>query len=368
MSRLLILRGQDRQLIDAFNKQPITDVLQPEDCVYLPDGFNYPVFDILRSTQSARPRFLVCDSGFLRGDEVKDYPVLYIPDLKYGIQHYVRSMVRDNMPVIDICDTDRNFNFSVNIYRLDRILMMKLISWFDLIPHCRYRWRGQGANCDMTPVLRDMKKITAPWLTKQFKNHVLAPVTGFTPQWVEVNDVPVVRDYGILPNSQLLDINDAWVRAIKPLMEHTAISVICESSSRPDLPFFQFSEKTMAAMVSATFPIWVGNYGQAELMSEFGFDVFSDVIDHSYQHRPTLLERCYHALADNIELLRHPTLAKDLRKKHWDRLLENQDRFLKRDVLGKYIIQQARKLPAEIQERLVFKDDGCVFPEGSTGC
>ena len=99
----------------------------------------------------------------------------------------------------------------------------------------------------------------------------------------------------------------------------------------------------------------------------FGFDVFSDVIDHSYQYYNTALERCYHAIHDNIDILIDVDRAKELRKRHWHRLQRNQDLLIQQNLLGKYAVQQAKKLPLDIQEKLIFTNDSCTFPTSPTG-
>ena len=366
MSRLLILNRANKQLADAFTKQPIDNELQSDDCVYFPDGFDFIAFDILKATQQTIPKFLVSEGGTVFGESMGNYQQLFIPDLKYGTQNLVRSHCAENAPVVDVCETDHSFNFSVNISRVDRILMMKLISWFGLLDY-QYSWRGDGVNCDMSPVLTELRKITQPWLTKQLKNHILAPVTEFEPRWIEVSKVPIVHEWGTSPDDLSNNVTLMWISAVKPMMEKTAITLICESSNCVGMPVSHFSEKTMFSIIAATFPIWVGTYGQADQLAEIGFDVFSDVIDHSYQYYNTALERCYHAIHDNIDILIDVDRAKELRKRHWHRLQRNQDLLIQQNLLGKYAVQQAKKLPLDIQEKLIFTNDSCTFPTSPTG-
>lgn len=366
MSRLLVLNRSNKQLVDAFTKQPIDNELQADDCVYFPDGFDFIAFDILKATQQTIPKFLVSEGGIVAGDVVNNYQMLFIPDLKYGIQNLIRKFIHEKMPIVDDYTTKYSFNFSVNIYRVDRILMMKLISWFGLFDY-QYSWRGDGVNCDMSPVLKEMRKITQPWLTKQLKNHILAPVTEFEPRWIEINKVPIVHKWGTSPGARVDSINDIWPTAVKPLMEQSAVTLICESSNRPEIPACHFSEKTMFSMLAATFPIWIGTYGQADQTAEMGFDIFPDVIDHSYQYYDTVLERCYYAIHDNIGILNDVECARELRKRHWHRLQNNQNLLVKKNLLGKYAVQQAKKLPLDIQEKLIFTDDSCTFPSNNIG-
>jgi len=87
------------------------------------------------------------------------------------------------------------------------------------------------------------------------------------------------------------------------VFEPTAVSLITE-------PAFQeretiLTEKTIMAIWSGTIPIWVGGWKCADTMRDFGFDVFDDVIDHSYQDLSDPINRCCQAVELNISVLRH---------------------------------------------------------------
>ena len=68
-----------------------------------------------------------------------------------------------------------------------------------------------------------------------------------------------------------------------------------------------------------------GNLFQAQAWKQCGFDTFDDIIDHSYQYRPTLIERCWYAIKLNLELLKNKDLLAQLRNKHLSRLYNNRD-------------------------------------------
>jgi hypothetical protein len=185
-------------------------------------------------------------------------------------------------------------------------------------------------------------------------------VIEFEPRW---HDTTIGSSDRIgAPFDAHLSMKRAWINAIKPLMEHTAVSLICESCNRPDVANFQLTEKTIMPILAGTFPLWIGSYGQASVLESLGFDVFNDVIDHSYQFKPTLLERCYHALADNLALLSDLNGVRSLRQKNWHRLCRNQDLMFQHGIFGKYAAQQAKKLPLGLQQRLILTHDGCTFP------
>ena len=103
------------------------------------------------------------------------------------------------------------------------------------------------------------------------------------------------------------------------VFECTAVSLITE-------PVFYeretiITEKTVMAMWAGTLPIWVGGWHCADVMREFGFDVFDDVIDHSYQSLADPHDRCRQAIVRNLPLLEQVT---DLSPLH-SRLQHNLD-------------------------------------------
>jgi hypothetical protein len=65
------------------------------------------------------------------------------------------------------------------------------------------------------------------------------------------------------------------------------------------------TEKTLMAMWGGTIPIWIGGWRIADWMRNQGFDVFEDVIDHSYQDLPDPVDRCRLAIELNLSLLQN---------------------------------------------------------------
>ena len=82
--------------------------------------------------------------------------------------------------------------------------------------------------------------------------------------------------------------------------EPTLISLITEPEWQPRATFL--SEKTVFAFEAGTIPIWVGGYGQAHSLKSLGFDVFSDIVDHSYQFESNAVRRMELALESNLQL------------------------------------------------------------------
>lgn len=90
------------------------------------------------------------------------------------------------------------------------------------------------------------------------------------------------------------------------------------------------------------------NTGHADYFESIKFDVFDDIIDHSYQHRPSLIRHCYHAVVDNLSIISNLEYAWHMRLKHMDRLQTNQDLLMYGNELGKYV----NKVVAQWPDRL----------------
>lgn len=104
----------------------------------------------------------------------------------------------------------------------------------------------------------------------------------------------------------------------------SAVALITETIEPDWNNNMTFTEKTLWAMLSLNFPIWLGGRKQAELWKAVGFDVFDDVVDHSYQYLLDPMERIRYALDSNDRLLRDLTHVSELRKQLTDRLKRNR--------------------------------------------
>jgi hypothetical protein len=71
------------------------------------------------------------------------------------------------------------------------------------------------------------------------------------------------------------------------------------------------TEKTIMSIYSGTLPIWLGGWRCADALRQFGFDVFDDIVDHSYQNMQDPFDRCYYAIQRNLHLLQDFDRARD---------------------------------------------------------
>jgi len=90
------------------------------------------------------------------------------------------------------------------------------------------------------------------------------------------------------------------------IFETTCVSLITEPAYTEQQTIV--TEKTIMAIYGGTIPIWVGGWRIADYMRNQGFDVFDDVVDHSYQCLSDPAQRVAQAVASNLDLLREPDL------------------------------------------------------------
>ena len=233
-----------------------------------------------------------------------------------------------------------NFNFIVNKKQVNRYLLIKFVEMFGL-ENYQYTFSGIGRQFDCSEIIAELDSIkNTNLLSSNQKTTLLAPIMlrenfiKFDHSSVKAENA--VTDYG--------GVAWAWNNGLHELFSGSSVSLISESIAYQKGSVF--TEKTLFALMGLTFPIWVGGYKQADSFAQMGFDIFDDIINHKYQNYDTLIERCYHAFADNIELLKDAELSKALRVKNMNRLLSNKQKLFD-GSLHAFIDKELRSLGNE---------------------
>lgn len=210
-------------------------------------------------------------------------------------------------------------NFLINKKQINRYLLLKIIEWFK-INNFTYTWSGAGDTMELSRLIEEFESFPAELIQDsfEFKNHLLSPVTDVKPHWVDWPQNSLDSQ-----NSVFGDLAWPWNNVFGKQMSHSAVSLITESLRYEN--YMVYTEKTLYAVHGLTFPIWIGGKNQAQLWAQKGFDTFNDIINHNYQHCDTLLERCYRAIADNLQILTDLNFAREQKIKNLDRLKKNRD-------------------------------------------
>lgn len=93
----------------------------------------------------------------------------------------------------------------------------------------------------------------------------------------------------------------------KKVFEPSCISLITEPTYIEQEALI--TEKTIMAIYGGTIPIWVGGWRCADAMREQGFDVFDDIVDHSYENLADPWDRIHKSVELNQELLSSFTIS-----------------------------------------------------------
>jgi hypothetical protein len=115
--------------------------------------------------------------------------------------------------------------------------------------------------------------------------------------------------------------------------ENSFIEIVTEPTF-PE-PAFLMTEKYLNSIYACNFPIMIGSQGVVKFLRDFGFDVFDDVIDHSYDDIENPIDRIFAAYKLNMSLLKDVDRVKQLWVDHRDRFLANVD-FAKKDMYLNY--------------------------------
>jgi hypothetical protein len=239
--------------------------------------------------------------------------------LNYFFTEYAPQALKLSIVDSAAVDTCSPFNFMVNRKRINRHLMIKILEYFDLIKHAKYTWSKVDVNYDLSIIVQELDSIEDVW-AQDIRSTILSPIN------LDQNWISTAKDV-VSPKSNIKSsATDAWNQGLCSIFNDTAVSLISESVDYQS--GIGFTEKSMYAVLGLNLPIWVGGKYQASEFEKLGFDVFDDIIDHSYQYCDTLIERCYRAIADNLDILSNLDLAAKTRQNVMPRLLKNQQLML----------------------------------------
>ena len=105
------------------------------------------------------------------------------------------------------------------------------------------------------------------------------------------------------------------------------------------------------AIYGGTIPVWVGGWRIADAMRHWGFDVFDDVVDHSYQSLADPEARCHAAIHSNIDLLTDLDRVRAFVAHNLDRLQHNVD-LVQHNVFLKDVVHKINSADATLQPTL----------------
>lgn len=252
--------------------------------------------------------YIVCDSTKWYNFQDKIYtPVLSVED-EIGLINAI-------VPTPNDFDTHVPVNFIYNKRQVNRHIAVKLLDYYSI--DANYTYSGMGTQNDLSQLIQQKQFSTVP----DSAMHAILTPMNIPIVWFDQKDQQAtngqIEHYG--------EMHKIFVNHLFDLYFTSAVSIITESIQYQEAAVI--TEKTAFSTYALTFPLWVGGYKQQEFYSEFGFDTFTDLINHDYQYASTLLERCWLAFELNKDLLQDPQIGK-VRQHYKDRLIKNRDHML----------------------------------------
>jgi hypothetical protein len=311
------------------------DEFQDDDILFIYDSFDESLLDKLTGKRG-QPRAVVNDS-FTFIEQQFPYPI-------YCANIWLETHINKfrHLPMTLDPTTEINANFIINKKQINRYLAIKLVEHFE-IP-VDYTWSGIGNTFDMSAIIDEWQSVSLDSIPQNVRNFLLSPIT-LPARWIDYRGISGNGSGVVTYGGNVW----TWTNGIDQVVSKSAVSIITESIWTQNA--MHFTEKTLYAILGLTFPLWIGGYRQAESWKLYGFDAFDDVINHDYQYYPTLIERCWWAIALNLEILKDLDTLKKLRKKHLDRLISNRDKIFG-DQMRNYNDSVISTWPIDIQQSM----------------
>ena len=257
---------------------------------------------------------IVTDHVLQHDDCLQDYTWIYWPTfMAKENQEFIKQKIQPNWQ-----HRTHTFNFMINKPRSHRYRLLELVQKFDLQNYT----------------------YSLPW-------QKVDPVLGIEPRSYMFGS-EVVMDQG-LRNGSFKNAQTYQGLLQTTVFEPSCISLITEPAYIEQETIL--TEKTLMAMYAGTLPIWVGGWRIPEWLQAHGFDVFDDIIDHSYQALPDPKDRVDRAIQLNLELLQDFDRSYDIVAQCHRRLQHNLG-LLQSNYFGQLSNQIWNQMPKWLQDQL----------------
>jgi hypothetical protein len=277
-------------------------------------------------------------------DELSAYNTLYLPIL---LSAESKEFASANI-VPDWSNKTFNFNFMINKPRHNREFLLLLIKHFKLENYC-YTLCWQDIQISRDTMARRTSNA-------EYKKIILETEVDIPGHYLSVGTERLLGrglQYGSVKNFE------NYVNLLKQnIFEPSCVSLITEPSfyERETLK----TEKTIMSMYGGTLPIWVGGWRIPQSLRDLGFDVFDDIIDHSYESMSDPYDRAYYAVRKNLDLLRDFTAAKDFIERNHDRFQHNI-RLIEQNVFLNNMVNKIKQYSEREQRYLLMIAEGFRF-------
>ena len=299
----------------------------------------FPVKELLEnSVCDPKSHTVVFDHVLQHDDVLEDYNLVCLPVL---MADYTNKFVNQHI-VHDWNNKTTTFNFMINKIRYHRTFLLMLLEMFDL-RDCEYTLCWKHTDINRNAMIQETDNIA-------YQKIILSTNINTKPRQYLFGTERLLDQglqYGSITNPE---VYQGFLQ--KQVFEPSCISLVTEPA------FFEretiITEKTIMAIYGGTVPIWVGGWRIADYLRDLGFDVFDDIVDHSYQNLADPWDRCYYAVERNLNLLKDFDTVQKFVYNNKHRLQANLD-LLKTNTFVNNCIQKLNKLPEKVKKELETK-------------
>jgi hypothetical protein len=283
------------------------EIIFVQDHHYDEDNQCFHIEQLMQNSECDPQQHLLIFDQSAHDDQLSRYNHVCLPLFQAG---EVRQFVNQKI-VTDWAKKTSTFNFMINKPRLHREFLLMIIEHFAL-KNYSYSLPWRANNFNRVTLKSHMKNIAYHEIVDRSQGNIAGTNYVFGPE--------IILDRGI-KNGNFKNPETYNYLLKSTVFEPSCISLITEPLcfERETL----HTEKTIMALYGGTFPIWVGGWKLADHAQDLGFDVFDDIIDHSYQALDDPWDRCYCAVKNNLELLTNFDRTRELIEKNLDRLKKN---------------------------------------------
>lgn len=139
------------------------------------------------------------------------------------------------------------------------------------------------------PLTKQQEITIKPKLMKGYEKSKILDLT------VSLKNVNDIYSAGFTDNATNFD------QSLRHLYRNCFIEIVSETAC--NILYMGVSEKFLNSVYGCNFPIVIGSVGLVEFLSQMGFDMFDDIINHDYSQIQDPLDRICSAIDLNYELL-----------------------------------------------------------------
>jgi len=316
---MLIIYINDTQHIDLYEGAVIVkDHIPPiknfkiigdneTETQYVDQIYN-PINDIIKKENYNASHIYLVD--YLNWSEPMDFPFTCVPLFFLSTCKEWQSMIINTKD----CTDDQACFVMMNKHRENRILVSSWLSTHGSSINFNYTQGWDPKDADYL-LLSELTRFTEFGYLKTFLEK----------RFISYKNNPSSNEPGSYFNDE--GNISIWKHILKPEFCSSTFAIITEPSYWTKA--CMIDEKYLMALYGCCFPIFCGGYGIADELSNLGFDVFNDIIDHSYQYEKHPSKRVLYALELNRSILENHTVKKqDYMDRHMKNLLLVRDNFL----------------------------------------